>query len=135
MENWILPCNVRFFDVEKHFEEHDTVVWKRGASTKEGDVVYLYLGAPYSQILYRCIVEKEELTKEEVEENKYAVRAGATPKTKYMLLKLEYKYKEGTMTLDKLREHGLGQTQKQARTSRSVQGFINSINKTISNDR
>lgn len=131
MENWILPCNVRFFDVEKHFEKNDTVVWKKGASTKEGDIVYIYLSAPYSQILYRCIVEIEELSKEEVEKNRYAIRAGATPKTKYMLLRLDKKYDKGMMTLEKLREHGLGQTQKQARTSRSVQEFINSVNESL----
>lgn len=131
MENWILPCNVRFFDVKRHFETNDEVVWKKGASTQEGDYVYLYLGAPYSEIVYRCIVKKGELSQEEVEKNSYAVRAGATPKTKYMLLKMDREYAPGTMTLQKLREHGLGQTQKQARTSRTVQAFIDSVNKSV----
>ena len=131
MENWILPCNVNFFDVKKHFEKNKEVVWKKGASTKEGDCVYLYLGAPYSEILYKCTVKNAELSKDVIEKNKYAIRAGVTPKTKYMLLSLDYEYKPGTMTLQTLREYGLGQTQKQARTSRTVQAFIDSVNSSL----
>lgn len=126
MENWIIPCNVRFFDIEKHFEQCNIVVWKKDSnSIKLGDNVYLYLGAPYSQILYKCVVSNIDVSEDIVEKNSYAIRADAKhKKQKYMELKLIKKYEKDTFSYTVLKENGLGQVQKQARTDRKLQAFI-----------
>ena len=31
MNTWIMPCNIKYFDIVKRFEDYDYVVWKRGA--------------------------------------------------------------------------------------------------------
>ena len=50
---WTFSCNTKMFDIDKHFAENSTVVWKsRGA--KKDDIVYLYLSAPTKEIRYRC---------------------------------------------------------------------------------
>ena len=38
-ESWIIPCNVKVFDVVEHFKSSDTICWKRGAGEKNGDTV------------------------------------------------------------------------------------------------
>lgn len=34
-ENWIVPCSVKFFDVVKHFEENDTIIWRKVSALKK----------------------------------------------------------------------------------------------------
>lgn len=130
MEYWLIPCNVKFFDVSKRFELYDDVVWKKDSKVKVGDVVYLYLGAPIGQIKYKCSVVREQITEDILECNTYAIRAGNRNKdnvARYMQLKFEKEYRDGILTYQELKKHGLGQVQKQARTSRVLQAYINDI--------
>ena len=48
-ENWIIPCNVKVFDVISHFKENKQVVWKNSFTIRKGDVAYIYLGRPYGE--------------------------------------------------------------------------------------
>ncbi len=55
VQNWLVPSNPKYYDVIKAFEQEEVIFWKQGNDRmKPGDIVYLYLGAPYSAILYRC---------------------------------------------------------------------------------
>ena len=129
MENWVIPCSVKFYDVVEHLNEKDTIVWRRVSALRKGDIAYLYLGSPYSQIKYKCHVADDNVDEETLAKNSYAIRKTETSrKSKYLLLKLDYTYPDGKLSLDKLREHGLGQTQIQARTDRKLQHFINEVN-------
>lgn len=129
-ENWIVPCSVKFYNVVEHMEKRDTIVWRKVSALRTGDTVYLYLGAPYSEIKYRCHIINDDVDDETLKENAYAVRnvEGYHKRNRYLMLKLDYTYPDGTFSLEKLREHGLGQTQTQARTDRRLQAFINEIN-------
>lgn len=131
IEKWIVPCSVKFFDVVHYLDEHETIVWKCRSTINEKDEAYIYVGAPYSEIMFRCVVEAVNLSQEEIHNNSYAVSDKATDKTKYMRLRLVNKYEEGTLSLQKLREVGLGQTQVQARAPRTVVSLINEINRNI----
>lgn len=44
LEKWIIPCNVKRFNVIEHFKNNDTVVWKNSFTIHAGDIVYIYLG-------------------------------------------------------------------------------------------
>lgn len=132
VENWIVPCSVKFYDVVGHLKEKKTIVWRKVSALREGDTVYLYLGAPYSEIKYRCRIINDNVDEQTLAENAYAIRkSDRMRKFKYLLLELEYTYPDGVLSLDKLRAHGLGQTQTQARTDRKLQAFINSVNEEL----
>ena len=131
IENWLVPCNVKVYDVRKHFENNDTIVWRNAFSIRQGDIVYLYVGKPFCEILYRCLVLSDEVPPEILEKNTYAIpkkpiKNYYSKKEKYLILKLEREFPHGTFPLTDLREHGLGQVQLQARLSRQLKAFISS---------
>ena len=58
---WLVPANVQYYDVIHCFDEKDTLLWKQSAYIHSGDIVYLYVGKPYSAILYKCSVLKTDI--------------------------------------------------------------------------
>ena len=132
VENWIVPCNIKYYDVVKHLNENDYIVWRRVSAIRKGDIVYLYIALPYQEIKFRCLVVDDDVDEKTVENNSYAIKTSSSgKKSHYILLKKEYAYKEGTFRLAELKANGLGQTQTQARTDRKLQAFIDSVNETI----
>ena len=136
LEKWIIPCNVKRFDVIEHFQSTDTVVWKNAFTIKKGDVVYIYLGAPYGEIRYRCVVISDSVDDELLQANQYAIQEKPSnnyfsKKIKYVQLKLDGEFSEGVLTLSKLKSHGLGQVQIQARVDRNLRAYIENIEATL----
>lgn len=60
-KEWIIPSNPKYYDVIKAFEEADEIDWKQGAGIRNGDTIYLYVGAPVSAILYKCRVTQTDI--------------------------------------------------------------------------
>lgn len=54
--NWIVPANPAYYDIDGAFAAMKDVGWKQGAGIREGDTVYMYVGAPVSAVRYRCKV-------------------------------------------------------------------------------
>ena len=130
MENWIIPCNIRVYDVLAHFERKDTIVMGTVASLKKGDIAYLYLGAPFSQIKFRCHVLSDEIDDATLSENNYAIRRRTTHRTlKYIMLKLDYTYPTDMLSLSVLKKHGLCQIQIQSHVNRTLQSYLDGVNK------
>ena len=133
-DNWIIPCNIKQFDVIIHFENNSYAIWKNSFSIRKYDIVYIYIGAPYSEILYKCHVINDAVDDITLKENQYAIPQKEShnfysKKTKYIQIQLDSKYPRGTFPLDKLRENGLGQVQIQARTDKKLQNYIDEVNK------
>lgn len=133
-ESWIVPCNIKHFDLMEHFKSSETVVWHNSFTIRKGDTAYIYLSAPYSEIKYRCAVIEDQVDEETLNANAYAIPRKQSnnyfsKKVKYIVLRLEYEYPDGVLKLEDLREHGLGQVQIQARTDRRVQSYIIDITK------
>ena len=53
---WIVPANPKYYDIINAFNETDTIIWKQSNNIWAGDIVYLYVAAPISAILYKCEV-------------------------------------------------------------------------------
>ncbi|MEG0191384.1 MAG: hypothetical protein RR681_09410 [Lachnospiraceae bacterium] len=131
-ENWIVPCNIKQFNVIEYFNISDTVVWKNSFTIHKDDIVYIYVGAPYSEILYKCVVISDDISDEILEENSYAIVTKPSnnyfsKRIKYIQMRLIKSYEKNTFTLEDLKKHGLGQVQIQARTDRRLQHYIESI--------
>ena len=58
---WLVPSNYKYYDVIEAFRENEVIHWKQGNDNmRAGDLLYLYVGVPFSAILYRCeIVETD----------------------------------------------------------------------------
>ena len=55
MTHWLFPANTKFYDVVGAFSEIQTY-WPVNTKVSVGDVVYIYLAAPYKQIGFVCDV-------------------------------------------------------------------------------
>jgi len=55
MTHWLFPANTKFYDVLGAFNEVETY-WPVNTKVSVGDVVYIYLAAPYKQIGFVCDV-------------------------------------------------------------------------------
>ena len=57
MNRWIVPGNLKSFDVVAAFNKLDMIDWRQQLKSVEpGDLVYIYVGAPISAIKYSCEV-------------------------------------------------------------------------------
>lgn len=128
MAEWIVPCNVKYFDVFQHFENNDEIAFKRVGSLQENDIAYIYLTAPYSEIRFRCKVVSGKMSDEELSNHQYAIDKFTS--NRYVLLKLESEYKEGCLPLELLKKNGLGQVQRQSRAGKELVSFIEKEGKT-----
>lgn len=129
-EKWIVPCNLKHFNVEEHFSKTNRVVWKNSFTMRVGDTTYIYLSAPISAIVFRCHVIADTVSDEELQNNQYAISDKEShnyfsKKTKYVIMELDREYPKELLTLDKLRQHGLGQVQIQARADRHLAEYLN----------
>lgn len=128
-EHWIIPCNVKVFNIIEHFRERKTVIWKNSFTIMTGDVAYIYLGSPYSEIKYKCNVISTDVDENKLRDNAYAIPAKKSnnyfsKKEKYIEMEYVCEYPEKTFPLEDLRAHGLGQVQIQARTDRRLQQYL-----------
>ncbi|TCP96185.1 putative DNA-binding protein (MmcQ/YjbR family) [Cricetibacter osteomyelitidis] len=99
ISQWLIPANPKYFDVEQAFREQSEILWKQSSNVAVGDVIYMYVAAPRSAILYKCDV--------------LAINLPYTKKNKYvkvervMKIRLLYQYAPDTLHLTKLREFGI----------------------------
>ena len=60
-KEWLIPANPKYYDVERAFAEAEEIDWKQGSGVKAGDTVYMYVAAPVSAILYKCLVTETDI--------------------------------------------------------------------------
>ena len=61
INEWLVPANPKYYDVEKAFLENQQVTWKQSTHIAVGDIVYMYVGAPRSAVMYRCEVLETDI--------------------------------------------------------------------------
>ena len=108
MESWIIPCNLKQYDVVGAFNNLPMIDWKQSAtSINVGDIVYIYVSTPIKAIKYKCVVRKTLMDKIEINDTPYIIDGSNYVYSKYhMKLELLETYGE-ELTLDKLREQGI----------------------------
>lgn len=106
---WIIPCNLRYYDVFGAFANLKTLDWKQSnRNIGVGDIVYIYVGKPVCAIKYRCKVNKVNLPFCEIDDNAY-VKIGDVYERygNYMELELIEEYENDVLSMDKMRALGL----------------------------
>lgn len=98
-DEWIVPANPKYYDIINCFSQKNTIEWKQSSTIKVGDIVYLYVSAPYSAILYKC---------EAVEVNiPYEYKDKNINMNYVMKIKLQEKYNQSKYPFSKLNEYGI----------------------------
>lgn len=54
LAEWIIPANPKYYDMLTCFDATDTIIWKQSSNIKVNDIVYIYVGSPYSALFYKC---------------------------------------------------------------------------------
>ena len=80
MASWIIPSNPKMFDTLGAFRTLPFVYWAhRLKSIEIGDIVYIYLSAPVSCIVFKCqVIETDVTFSEEILNDKEFWRNGYT---------------------------------------------------------
>ncbi len=107
--SWLIPANPSVYDVVGHFEQYGSIIWKQPRGCRLGDYVYIYMGRPYSCILFKCEVIRADFAD-------YADRC--------MELRVLRCFTEDEFPLPLLREHGLKTVRFSGRLPESVAEFL-----------
>jgi len=93
---WLIPANPKYFDLITAFSENEVIYWKQGSNISVGDIVYLYVAAPYSAILYRCKAVEVDIPRINTRRNS----------TKAMRIQKLHTYDKSEFSLAVLKEFG-----------------------------
>ena len=96
---WIVPANPKYFDIEESLNKNKTIMWKQSSNIKINDIVYIYVGIPYSAIMYKFKVSKVNIPYEYIDQN--------LKMTKVMKIELITKYEKEKLPFNKLKEFGV----------------------------
>lgn len=98
-KDWIIPANPKYYDVVQAFEKEEVIDWKQSSDVRVGDILYMYVGAPYSSIMYKCRAVEVDIPWD-YESKELSVK-------KVMRIRLLQKYTPGVLSFDKLKEFGV----------------------------
>ena len=96
---WIIPANPKYFDIETSIQNSNTITWKQSSNIKINDIVYLYVAKPISAIMYKFKVIDINIP------YKYQDKNLKIQKT--MKIDLIKRYEPGILSLDKIKEFGI----------------------------
>lgn len=99
-KEWIIPSNLKYYDSVHAFDDTDTIGWKQGAGIRKGDTVFMYVGAPVSAILYKCLVTETDIP--------YNYQNGELTIKALMTIRLQKRYDPERFTFETLKnEYGI----------------------------
>ncbi len=121
---WILPCNTDIFDVISHFSKSNQLFWGATSATQEGDILYIYVGRPYSEIKYRCHVTETNIPESIVANSNVAFLTEKKNKKNYIRLELDEVFPDGFLPYKEMTGHGLVSVQSQMRITDELAKYI-----------
>jgi hypothetical protein len=61
MSTWIVRANPSRFRIHKFIREYGFVEFRQTMKFQEGDIVYLYITAPFKRVEYKMVVERADI--------------------------------------------------------------------------
>ena len=116
---WIVPANPKYFDIEKALKESSTTTWKQSTDIKKGDTIYLYVAKPYSSIMYKFKVIDVNIPYEYKDKNLKI--------QKVMKIDLITRYEKGKLSFNKLKEFGVNAIRGPRYMPLTLSKYINEI--------
>lgn len=96
---WLIPANPKYFDLIQAFRDQDTILWKQSSKICTGDIIFMYVAAPYSAILFRCIAVEVDIP--------YTRKNSRRNITKAMRIRLLHSYPADAFSLEVLKNYGV----------------------------
>lgn len=98
-KEWLIPANPKYFDLEEAFAQSDTISWKQSSNISAGDIIYIYMAAPVSAILYKCEAVEVDIP--------YDYDDGNVHMNRIMNIRLLHRFNREQMTRERLKEYGV----------------------------
>jgi len=130
MANWVIPCNLKYYDVFGAFNCFTQIQWRQVAGAiEEGDIVYIYAGKPVQAIIFKCLVVKTNIPLDEAEgDTEFDLSDELKPFGRYMQLKLLKKYPRNALPFERIAAAGYrGNIQSQRHTGEIIQSLIDAL--------
>ncbi len=118
---WLVPANPGYFDIDKALKKSNIMMWKQTTDIRVNDIVYIYVGKPYSSIMYKFKVIEVNIPYEYKDKN--------LKMQKVMKIDLLKRYEKGKLSFDKLKECGVNAIRSQRYVPVALSEYINKIDK------
>lgn len=111
MKYWIIPCNIKSYDVIGAFQSLKSIDWKQSRNLKSaevGDMVLIYVSAPYSCIKYVCKIKAVNKPKVTINDRTFVINGeNYVDYGNHMELELVNELEDGLLNLKALQENGM----------------------------
>ncbi|WP_437790212.1 HNH endonuclease [Macrococcoides caseolyticum] len=111
MKYWIVPCNIKSFDLIGAFKSLKYIDWKQSKNLKSanvGDIVLIYVSAPYSCIKYVCRIMGINKPKTTIDDSAFVINGEYyIDYGNHMELELLNDLKESSISLKDLQVNGM----------------------------
>ena len=98
-KDWIIPANPKYYDVVGAFEKSSIVTWKQSSDVHVGDMIYMYVAAPHSSILYKCRAIEVDIPRQYSDNN--------ISMNTMMKVELLEKYESGVWSFERMKQFGV----------------------------
>ena len=130
MNEWIVPCNPKYYDIIGAFEKMNILDWKQSSKKiQPDDIVYIYVSKPVQAIIYKCKVNKVNLSHIEIDDSEFVIDGTNYVKyERHMELELIRIYDEKPVSIQKMRENDIkGNIQCTRQANQKLLNYIRTI--------
>lgn len=112
--NWIFIASLKQFRMHDFIRDFGFVEYLQKNKVQEGDIVYLYITAPYKRVEYKMVVERANISSHDAfDDRAYSLLNKPTTlleSDKVVRLKYVDRVQTNDLSYQKLREHGFAMT-------------------------
>ena len=112
--NWIFIASLKQFRIHDFIRDFGFVEYLQKNKVQEGDIVYLYITAPYKRVEYKMVVERANISSHDAfDDRAYSLLNKPTTlleSDKVVRLKYVDRVQTNDLSYQKLREHGFALT-------------------------
>ena len=131
--NWIFVASLKQFRMHDFIRDYGFVEYRQKNKVQLGDIVYLYMTAPYKRVEYKMVVERMDISSHDAfDDRSYSIINQPTillETEKVVRLKLIDRVQTDELCYQKLREHGFNMSMQSNRllndvTAEYIDGFF-----------
>lgn len=110
MTEWIIPCNPKLYRIEDAFKDLKIIDWRKTnniKSAQDGDIVYIYISSPVSQIAYKGAIINAHKEHSTIDDSSYLTTSEGTEIGECMEIAVFREYEMDGLDINTLKENGL----------------------------
>ena len=123
-ETWIVPINPKYLDIKEHLKRSREIAVKKTKIVNKGDIAYIYLSSPISQIKYKGTIVESICDSKTLINHPYTEALKIYGPASFFLIKIDKEVADGIYNYDELKKHGVGQFQNVARASQQIMNYF-----------